>query len=84
MLRGRRDDGVWLDADRVMALALTAYEESLCSGCGMPAHLVRGDENVGRHTVEETICHGCEDLESARQDSSRQPYPGQKLYLVEA
>lgn len=67
-----------------MALALTAYEESLCPGCGMPAHLVRGDENVGRHKVEETICHGCEDLESARDDKSRTKYPGQKLYLVEA
>ena len=67
-----------------MALSLTAYEESLCPGCGMPAHLVRGDENVGRHAVEETICHGCEPLESARQDKNREAYPGQKLYLVEA
>lgn len=67
-----------------MALALTAHEESLCTGCGMPAHTVRGDDNVGRHTVEETICHGCEELESVRSDKHRPAYPGRKLYLQEA
>ena len=66
-----------------MALALTAYEDTICPGCGLPASHVLGDANVGRYEAEETICHGCEVRESAR-DSIKDPYPGMKLVLRES
>lgn len=84
MLRGRRDDGVWTDRDRIMALALTAYEDGLCSGCGLHNSVTHGDENVGRWETGENICHGCEPIDSERDKESKDTYPGQKITLVEA
>lgn len=72
---------MWTDPDRVMAMALTAFEASLCSGCGLPTSIAHGDDNVGRWEVDpETICHGCAALESFR-ESNKDHYPGQKLHL---
>ena len=65
-----------------MALALTAYEDGLCPGCGLHASVTRGDHNVGRHEVhDDEICHGCEPLESHQMNSKTQKYPGQKITL---
>lgn len=83
MLRGRRDDGTWTDRDRIMALALTAYEDGLCSGCGMHSSVTHGDHNMGRFETGEDICHVCEVIESARDGDKEKPYPGQKLTLVD-
>ena len=65
-----------------MALALTAYELSLCPGCGLPASKVHGDHNVGRYETHEHICHGCEVIESLK-DQKQDTYPGKKIGLVE-
>ena len=68
-----------------MALALTAYEAGICSGCGLHQSVTHGDENVGRWEVTgENICHGCEPIEAQRDDKNRETYPGQKITLVEA
>jgi hypothetical protein len=66
-----------------MALALTLYEDGLCSGCGLHHSVTHGDENVGRWETGENICHGCEPIDSARESEKKDPYPGQKLTLVE-
>lgn len=83
MLRGRKDDGTWSDRDRVLALALTLYEDGLCSGCGMHRSVTHGDHNVGRWETGDDICHGCEPVEAQRDDKNRESYPGQKITLVE-
>ena len=80
----RKKLGKITDVDRMMALALTAYEDTLCSGCGLPHSKTRGDQNVGRYELrDDGICHGCEVLEAAKTDKNRNTFPGQKLYLVE-
>lgn len=84
MLRGRRDDGTWSDRDRIMALGLTLYERGLCSGCGMHRSVTHGDHNVGRLEAGEEICHGCEVVESARDATKKDTYPGQKMTVTEA
>ncbi|WP_104087040.1 hypothetical protein [Arthrobacter sp. GMC3] len=85
MLRGRKDDGTWTDRDRVMALALTLYEDGLCSGCGLHHSVTHGDENVGRWEANsENICHGCEPIDAAKDADKKDTYPGQKLTLIEA
>lgn len=81
-MRGRPDDGRWTFVDRAMALALTAYEDGLCSGCGLHSSVTRGDHNVGRHEADDQhICHGCAPLESKRDDKNRSTFPGQKIVL---
>lgn len=83
-MRGRRDDGTWTYRDRCMALALTAYEEGLCPGCGLHSSVTRGDHNVGRHEVDDQgICHGCESLESYQAQENREQFPGQKITVRE-
>ncbi|GAA5229269.1 hypothetical protein [Arthrobacter cryoconiti] len=68
-----------------MALALTAYEDGLCSGCGLHYSVTHGDHNLGRHIADtDNICHGCEPLDTLREDKNRDTYPGQKITLVEA
>lgn len=67
-----------------MALALTAYEASLCAGCGMPPSKTHGDHNLGRYMIDaDNICHGCEPLDAFRDDTSKETYPGQKIYVLE-
>lgn len=67
-----------------MALALTAYEDGLCPGCGLHHSVTRGDHNVGRHEADDqVICHGCETLEAKRADKNRHVFPGQKITLRE-
>jgi len=65
-----------------MQIAYTKYLKTVCSGCGQPAHLTRGDHNVGRFEVhDDAICHGCEELETFTQNKNRNTWPGQKIYL---
>lgn len=83
-MRGRKDDGTWTFPDRVMALALTAYEGGLCPGCGLHASVARGDHNVGRHEADDqVVCEGCSPLEAMREDKNRDTFPGQKIVLRE-
>lgn len=67
-----------------MALALTAYEASLCGGCGLSYSKTHGEHNHGRYMADtDDICYGCEPLETLREDTNRATYPGQKVSLVE-
>lgn len=67
-----------------MALALTAYEDGLCAGCGGHYSQTHGDENVGRYEVNaDTICHQCEAIESFN-ENNKDKYPGQKLTVTDS
>lgn len=85
LVAGRPNDGTVNIIDRMVAMALTMFEQSLCPGCGLPAHKTRGDANVGRFEAhDDEICHGCEPLDSMREDKNRAKFPGQKVYLAES
>jgi len=78
----RKEDGTFNYQDRILALAVQRFEDSLCPDCGLPASVAKGDHNVGRIEVNEgDMCHGCVAVEEHRADKSRQSYPGQKHYL---
>ena len=85
MLGYRPMDGMITERDRFMAMALQQYEDGICSGCGLHHSMTHGDENVGRmETRDDQICHGCQAIESYREDKNRTTYPGQKVYLVDS
>lgn len=84
LLGYRAQDGLVNQRDRFMAIALQQYEDSLCSGCGLPHSMTRGDANVGRMEIhDDGICHGCEASESYGADKNRTTFPGQKTYFVD-
>lgn len=75
MLTG--DAGDWADSrNRVLALALTQYESTVCSGCGFSLwETVEGDPRL---TVESRKCRGCELLHNA---PSEHDEPGTQHFL---
>lgn len=84
LLGFRAQDGMVNQRDRFMAIALQQYEDSLCSGCGLPHSMTRGDDNVGRFECrDDAICHGCETKESFAADKNRTTFPGQITYMVD-
>ena len=80
LLGFRKDDGRFVEQDKLMALALQQYEDSIHS-CGVPASKAFGDHNVGAVEWEETICHACAAKESAA-ENDKNPYPGKLLVPV--
>lgn len=80
LLGHREPGGKWNERDTIMALALQKYEDGVHS-CGVHSSIGFGDENVGRVTWKETICHACEEAENARQ-GDKNPYPGKIWYPV--
>lgn len=80
----RKQDGMINEIDRLIAMALQTYEDSICSGCRLPHSKTRGDCNVGRiEWKDDQICHGCESKDSLLADKNRVTFPGQMLYPVD-
>lgn len=83
LLGYRKQDGLYTFRDRAALIAVQQFEDSICSGCHLPASVVRGDHNVGRIEVrDDVVCHGCQALESYQESRQDKPYPGQKTYTV--
>ncbi|MCW2132883.1 hypothetical protein [Arthrobacter sp. VKM Ac-2550] len=79
---GHRGD--WTDKDYVLSLALTAYEDGLCS-CGQPIAIAHHPDNDGWYDAHKTQCHSCAARERATQSDGKQQYkpePGEKLYTT--
>lgn len=74
----REDSGTWDDRDRIMALALQSYEDSLHS-CGVSSFVAFGEKNMERVEWKESICFACESLEAKRNDKTSNDYPGKIL-----
>lgn len=71
------------DRDRIMAIALQYYEDTICPGCHLPHSVTRGDHNVGRiEWADDAMCHGCAGKESLTADTNRTTFPGQLIYPV--
>ena len=61
VFRGQRRPGAtWTSKDRLLALALHAYEADLCSGCGQPMDDSMSEGAEDAYTVPAPHrCHGC-------------------------
>lgn len=79
LLGFREDVGAWTPQDKIMALALQEYEDSIHHSCGVPASIAFGDDNVERVEWKETMCHACASKESALNENKNR-YPGQMWY----
>lgn len=80
----RAQDGMYLERDRLFAIAYQMFEDSLCRGCGLPHSVTHGDHNVGRFEWhDDSICHGCESKAELSSDKNRATYPGQEVYPVD-
>lgn len=74
----REDAGLWSDQDKIMAVALQQYEDSVHSVCGVPASVAFGDDNVGRVEWVDSQCHACAAHEEATKNDNEK-YPGKIL-----
>lgn len=62
-------------------MALTAYEESLCSGCGQPKDVAYNPDADGWFEAHEVTCAGCK--AQHEHGKGKDPSPGGKLYVVD-
>lgn len=58
----------WTREDRLLAMAVDAYERSLCGGCGQPRDRAWDPRMSIHFAADEVECHGC----NAIHDRSRQ------------
>lgn len=68
----------------MLALALTIYEDGLCS-CGQPMAVAHHPDNDGWYDPKTTQCHSCAARERATQGTGSTPYkpqPGEKVYTL--
>lgn len=84
MLRGQRRPGKkWTERDRVLLLALQAYEDDLCPGCGQPRTYSFDDDAEGRYPAHSATCHACASLDrSSKAHGDKGPPPGHRQYVV--
>lgn len=76
-----RTRGDWTDKDYMLALALTIYEDGLCS-CGHPLVLAHHPDNDGWYEAHKKQCHACAARERATQGSGGDAYvptPGERV-----
>lgn len=76
--------GDWTDKDYVLSLALTIYEDGLCS-CGQPTVVAHHVDNDGWYEAQKVQCYSCASRELATANSGSEPYtpdPGEKVYAV--
>lgn len=72
VLQGYRNDTTRVtDRDRLVALALQFYEDSLCPDCGQPSWLGYGVENMGRAEFKEDVCFWCESASDKRAEMEK-------------
>ena len=76
--------GEWTTKDYVLSLALTIYEDGLCS-CGQPLAVAHHPDNDGWYDAHKTQCHSCAARERETKGTPQSPYkpqPGEKVYTV--
>lgn len=63
-------------------MALLAYEDSLCSGCGQPKDTVYNPDADAWFEAREINCAGCA-AQHLHGKNQKEPIPGQKTYVVD-
>lgn len=63
-------------------MALLAYEDSICGGCGQPKDVAYNPDAAGWFETREITCAGCAAQHTeARKD--KKPAPGSKTYVID-
>ena len=77
---GSVTDPDWTDDDRDLALALLAYEASLCNGCGHPLAETTAPEAEETYQGDLVRCHRCTAAEQVAEQYRENPQPGSLRY----
>lgn len=77
MLTGEVDKGWEHWRNRLLALALTQYEATLCGGCGLPMNQTTEDDT--RLDADSVHCRGCQMLHDAQGEHDK---PGTRYYVA--
>ncbi len=77
---GSVTDPDWTDDDRDLALALLAYEASLCGGCGHPLAETTRPEAEDTYQGDLIRCHRCTAAEQVAEQYRGNPQPGSLRY----
>lgn len=71
------------EQNRLLAVALTLFEDETCKTCGTPVWLGHSSNNEVVFDVKTSTCYGCAEIDKAREaTSSRKPKPGETHYVV--
>lgn len=82
VFRGRRRPGKkWTSTDRLLMLALQAYEDDCCPGCGQPRTYSFDPDARGRYKAPHATCEGCASLTRADKALGEKKPPGLVVYL---
>lgn len=64
-------------------MALQAYEDDLCPGCGQPRTYAFDADAAGRYGAHAAVCHACATLQrSEKSRGSKNPPPGHREYVI--
>lgn len=72
----------WTPVDRVLALALTEYEDGLCSGCGHPRDRAWNEDMEGWYTAHRATCQSCQ-AASLEQDRNGARKAAETIYVTD-
>jgi hypothetical protein len=69
----------WSSADRAVLVALVQEEWDTCPGCAQPLSETTTKEALGRYTLAEHLCAGCQVRAAADKDPD---YPGRIVQVI--
>jgi hypothetical protein len=73
----------WSEVDRLLALALTLYEDGLCSGCGQPKRLTMDPDLADEWTTTDPfVCAGCVTLSVIAKQNKDADHPHSMRYVL--
>lgn len=67
-------------------MALLAYEDSLCGGCGQPKDVVYNPDAEGWFEAHTVTCAGCaaqQEHSNKQRSQKTTPTPGEKVFVVD-
>lgn len=80
-VREGRKPGKWSESDRLLAAALTMYEDNLHS-CGHPRDVAFNPDSEGYFVAKEYVCQACAELERHRTSMGDRVQPGTVVGVV--
>lgn len=83
-MRGQRRPGKrWTPTDWALTVALQAYEDDCCPGCGTPRTYGMDPDAAGHYHTRTSTCHACAAIDSAhdKRDGRSLP-PGVKEFAA--
>lgn len=67
-------------------MALTAYEDGLCAGCGQPRDRAWNDDMAGYYEPHTAFCQACQTMHSHIEDTGKDGHlrPGESAFVTDA